>query len=102
MKSAAKVIIAASLLWGSSTHAQAFDRTTTDALLACHDYIWVEVPEFTDLPNAAVSVFPGIMGENSTTVFWNVMWDDPIVRAAGNCTVINGMVEGFEDYTKME
>ena len=62
----------------------------------------MEVPEFSELPNAAVSVFPGIFDENSITVFWNVMWDDPIVRAAGNCTVINSVVEGFEDYTKME
>lgn len=61
----------------------------------------VRIPDFKDLPNAAVSVFPGITDESAITVFWNVMWDDPIVRAAGNCTTIGGKIEGFEDYTKM-
>ncbi|MEY8099812.1 hypothetical protein AB9F29_20815 [Falsihalocynthiibacter sp. S25ZX9] len=82
--------------------AQMFDEATTDALKVCHDYVWFEVPEFKELPNAAVSVFPGIIDENSITIFWNVMWDDPTVRAAGNCTTIDGAVEGFEDYSKMD
>ena len=81
--------------------AQSFDRETVNALKACHDYVWFQVPDFKDLPNAAVSVFPGITDESAITVFWNVMWDDPIVRAAGNCTTIGGKIEGFEDYTKI-
>ncbi|MDO6485130.1 hypothetical protein [Shimia thalassica] len=102
MKIVANTLITASFLWVSSPPAHAFDRATTNALKACHDYIWMEVPEFNKLPNAAVSVFPGVVNDNSITVFWNVMWDDPIVRAAGNCTSMNGVVEGFEDYTKIE
>ncbi len=79
--------------------AGAFDRITTDALRMCHDYIW-DTPEFKDLPNAAISVFPGSLDGNTIVVNWNVNWDQPTVRAAGNCTVINGTLEGFEDYTK--
>lgn len=95
-----KISMALASLVASPVAAQSFDRETVNALKACHDYVWFEIPDFKDLPNAAVSVFPGIMGEGSITVFWNVMWDDPIVRAAGNCTTIGGAVEGFEDYTK--
>ena len=75
----------------------AFDRETVNALKACHDYVW-EVPEFVDLPNAAVSVWPGEMAETSTTVFWNVTWDDPAVKAAGICSYANGEVIGYEQY----
>lgn len=102
MNSIAKTALAISAVVASPISAQSFDQATTDALKACHDYVWFEVPEFKDLPNAAVSVFPGIMDEKSITVFWNVMWDDPTVRAAGNCSSIDGKVVGFEDYTKME
>ncbi len=83
----------------TATSTMAFDRETTDGLKACHDYVW-SVPEFSDLPNAAISVFPGWLDDKTVVAFWNVYWDDPTVRAAGNCTVINGIVEGFEDYTK--
>lgn len=79
----------------------AFDRETTEALQICHDYLW-EVPDYADLPNAAISVFPGLMDGTTITVFWNVYWDAPIVRAAGNCTVIGGSLEGFEDYVAQE
>lgn len=89
-------------LAASPVASQNFDENTIAALKACHDYVWFEVPEFKDLPNAAVSVFPGIVEDNSIVVFWNVMWDEPTVRAAGNCTAIDGNIEGFEDYTKME
>ena len=84
-----------------SLSALAFDRQTTDALRACHDHVW-DVPAFKDLPNAAVSVFPGIFEDGKIIVFWNVYWDDPTTRRAGNCTVINGTVKGFEDYTDMK
>ncbi|GGX67218.1 hypothetical protein GCM10007385_40380 [Tateyamaria omphalii] len=77
--------------------AHAFDRKTTEALRLCHDYLW-EVPEYADLPNAAISVFPGVFDDQSITVFWNIYWDAPTTRSAGNCTIINGTLEGFEDY----
>ena len=96
-----KFFIAPLLLIASAIPATAFDRETTNALKACHDYVW-SVPDFAELPNAAVSVFPGWENENSRVVFWNVYWDEPTVRQAGNCTVIDGAVEGFEDYTKLE
>ena len=82
-----------------SSAAQAFDRQTTNALKTCHDYLW-QVPEFADLPNAAIPVFPASENGDTIMVNWNVNWDQPTVRAAGNCTVIDGNVEGFEDYTK--
>lgn len=85
----------------AATGAHAFDRQTTDALKLCHDYIW-DVPEFKDLPNAAISVFPHSENDDTIIVNWNVNWDQPTLRAAGNCTVIEGIVEGFEDYTKMQ
>ena len=58
--------------------------------------------EYAELPNAAVSVYPLMTDGNVITTVWHIMWDDPVVRAAGNCTVIDGNVEGFEDYTKQE
>ncbi len=96
-----KLVTAVAFLVALAQPALAFDRKTTAALGLCHDYVW-EVPEFTDLPNAAISVFPGWDDGDKLVIFWNVYWDDPIVRQAGNCTVINGAVEGFEDYTKLE
>lgn len=86
---------------GFASSANAFDRETTDALQMCHDYLW-EVPAYADLPNAAISVFPGIFDDQSIVVFWNVYWDAPITRAAGNCTIIDGALEGFEDYSAQE
>lgn len=85
----------------SAAEVAAFDRETTDALKACHDYAW-SVDEYADLPNAAVSVYPLMTNDNVITTVWHIMWDDPVVRAAGNCTVIDGTVEGFEDYTKLK
>lgn len=100
MKSIVTIATTCIALGASPVFAQAFDRETTNALQSCHDYLWSDVPEFKELPNAAISVFPGIMDGDTITVFWNVMWDDPTVRAAGNCTVIKGKIEGVEDYTK--
>ncbi len=77
----------------------AFDRQTTNALKTCNHYIW-EVPEFKDLPNAAISVFPSSEDGDTIVVNWNVNCDQPTVRATGNGPVIGGNVEGFEDYTK--
>jgi hypothetical protein len=102
MKLLIKTALVFSVFLTSPLSAQSFDQETVNALKVCHDYVWFEVPDFKDLPNAAVSVYPGIVGDGSITVFWNVMWDDPTVRAAGNCTSINGKVEGFEDYTKLD
>jgi len=95
------IITAAVLAFGAGLPAHAFDRQTTDALQLCHNYLW-EVPKYADLPNAAISVFPGILDDQSIVVFWSVYWDEPTTRAAGNCTIIDGAVEGFEDYLAME
>ncbi len=81
-----------------ATSAQAFDRQTVSALNACHDYLWT-VPAFDGLPNAAISVYPGSVDGDTIVVNWNVSWDQPTIRAAGNCTVIGGEVQGYEDYT---
>ncbi|MEM9107467.1 MAG: hypothetical protein AAGC96_17590 [Pseudomonadota bacterium] len=88
-------------LVSASGAALAFDRATTNAAKACHDYIW-EVPEFAELPNAAISVWPSTVNEGTYVINWNVNWDDPTVRAAGNCTVKSDEVIGYEDYTKMK
>lgn len=97
-----KALITATILAiGFASSAHAFDRQTTDALQLCHDYLW-DVPKYADLPNAAISVFPGILNDQSIVVFWNVYWDDPTIRAAGNCTIIDGAVKGFEDYLAQE
>ena len=102
MESSMKTVITATALaLGIALPAHAFDREMTNALQLCHDYLW-DVPEYADLPNAAISVFPGISNEQSTVIFWNVYWDEPITRAAGNCTIINGALEGFEDYLAEE
>lgn len=92
-----RIILALSFAAVSST-AYAFDRQTVDALHLCHDYLW-DVPAFQNLPNAAISVFPGMATGDTVVVNWNVSWNQPAIRAAGNCTVINGAMEGFEDYT---
>ncbi len=91
------LISAIPLIVCSAASVSAFDRQTTVALELCHSYLW-EVPEFADLPNAAISVFPGLFDDNTITVFWNVYWDDPMTRVAGNCTIVNGALEGFENY----
>ncbi|MEJ6398523.1 hypothetical protein [Yoonia sp. 208BN28-4] len=75
----------------------AFDRDTVEALTACHNYVW-DVPEFVDLPNAAVSVWPGMVNDATMTIMWNVTWDDPMVKAAGICTYADGEVIGYEQY----
>lgn len=90
-------LLATILALSAPTLANAFDRETTQALQLCHDYLW-DVPAYVDLPNAAITVFPGLFDETTVTVFWNVYWDAPTVRAAGSCTIINGALEGFEDY----
>lgn len=77
----------------------AFDRTTTDAMITCHDYLLTSEDSFADLPQAAFTVFPIMMDEKRTTIAWHVEWDGPEVRAAGNCTVIDGTLEGFENFT---
>ncbi|WP_299775112.1 hypothetical protein [uncultured Tateyamaria sp.] len=95
------LLTAAILAIGFASSAHAFDRQTTDALQMCHDYLW-EVPAYAELPNAAISVFPGIFDDQSIVVFWNVYWDEPTTRAAGNCTIIDGALEGVEDYLAQE
>ena len=60
------------------------------------------MPEFAGLPNAAISVWPDSVNEGTYVINWNVNWDDPTVRAAGNCTVKGEKVTGYEDYAKMK
>lgn len=93
-----RLLLAGMMLAASVSPSFAFDRKMTQALKACHDYLWFQVPEFTDLPNAAISVFPGIWGDDQYVVFWNVYWDDPTLREAGNCQVKGDEVVGFEHY----
>lgn len=95
-----KSLILSAVLVSSASMSFALDRQTTTALSACHDYLWNEVPAFSDLPNAAISVYPGSTNGNVVMVNWNVSWDKPTVRAAGNCTIIDGTLQGFEDYTR--
>lgn len=85
---------------GLAAPALAFDAATIDATRACHDHVWFQVSEFKALPNAAISAFPGKLDGKTYVINWNVNWDNPRTRAAGNCTIINGKVVGFEDYTK--
>ena len=90
-------VAAAAVLAATAGSAAAFDRETVDALKACHDYVWFEVPEFKDMPNAAVSVWPSSEDGGTFVVFWNVSWDEPKVRAAGSCTVVGGKITAFEE-----
>lgn len=93
-----KVMLTSLLVLASSANATyALDRQTTDALVACQNYVWA-IDKYSNLPNAAISVFPLTTDENSIITVWHIMWDDPMVRAAGNCTVIDGSVEDFENY----
>ena len=55
MNSTGFLALAATLV---AVPAYAFDRETTQALQICQDYLW-EVPEYADMPNAAITVFPG-------------------------------------------
>ncbi|WP_299508442.1 hypothetical protein [uncultured Roseobacter sp.] len=80
-----------------ATPVLAFDRETTDALKACHDHLW-EVPEFGDLPNAALSVWPASSNEGVTKVYWVVDWTDPNIRAAGQCEYSGDEVTGYERF----
>lgn len=99
MKPIIQFLCAIAILIVGPQAATAFDRITTDALKGCHDYIWLEVPKFNNFPNAAISVFPGIIEVDTITVFRNVMWDDPLIRSAGNCVYVDGEVTEFNDYT---
>lgn len=83
-----------------TSNAFAFDQKTIDAARTCHNYIW-DIPEFADLPNAAISVFPGSFDyDGNYTINWNINWDDPTVRRAGNCQIKGDNVLKFEDYVK--
>ncbi|MCR9135873.1 MAG: hypothetical protein NXI27_07760 [Alphaproteobacteria bacterium] len=93
-----RLVLALAIIAASTFPSHAFDRKMTEALKACHDYLWFEVPAFKDLPNAAISVFPGIWDDDRMIVFWNIYWDDPTVREAGNCQVKDSEVIGFEHY----
>jgi hypothetical protein len=94
------VLIAALAAGSIARPTLAFDEATIDATKACHDHVWFQVPDFGDLPNAAISAYPGVIDGETYIIFWNVRWGDPMTRAAGECTVVNGVVDAFEDYTK--
>ena len=85
------------LIASSTFGAHAFDRETTNALKACHDYVWA-VPDYADLPNAAISVWPANAGESVKKVYWVVDWIDPDVRTAGQCEYTDGEVIGYEPF----
>ncbi len=70
-------------------NAFAFDSVTVDALKACHEYVWFEVPTFKDLWNAAVSVYPLSADGSQRTVNWNVNWDSLVIRAVATCSTVD-------------
>ncbi len=84
----------------AASSASAFDQATLTALKACHDFVWTEIPPYSDLPNAAISAYPYSSDGDSVTTVWHVRWDDPEVKSAGICEVVGGKVERVEDYTK--
>lgn len=98
MKPALKsLLLGASITVTAATIAFAFDRETTDALQACHDTLW-ELPEYADLPNAAISVWPGWINEDSIKVYWVVDWTDPDIQAAGQCVYADNEISGYERF----
>lgn len=66
------------IFFGTPVAAQDF----FDHLKVCHDTVW-QIEEFSDLPNAAVSVHLGGFGDDSFYAYWIVDWDD--VQVAGKC-----------------
>ena len=92
-----QVLGAGFLIAASSTVSYAFDRETTNALKACHDYVWA-VPDYVELPNAAISVWPANAGESVQKVYWVVDWTNPVVRTAGQCEYADGEVVGYEPF----
>ena len=81
----------------AATGAAAFDRETVAALSACQDYLW-DVPDYSNLPNAAISVWPASVDGNVTKIYWAVDWTDPDVKAAGQCGYAGGEVINFEQF----
>ena len=90
-------VVASCLFAASASFAHAFDRETTNALKACHDYVWA-VPDYAELPNAAISVWPASVGESVLKVYWVVDWTNPDVRAAGQCEYADGEIVGYEPF----
>lgn len=64
-----------------------FAASGDDELKACHDAAWNQV-EFSDLPNAAVSVFLSSKDENGIVAYWIVDWEGQ--QVAGTCVVPMG------------
>ena len=96
-----RLIVGFALLALTTVTAQAFDRNVTAALGKCHNYLW-DVPQFTSLPNAAISVWPASVNNGVVKVYWVVDWTEPTVKAAGQCEVADGSVIGFENYLEQE
>lgn len=96
-----KLLLSLAFLTLASGTTHAFDQRITSALVNCHNYLW-EVPAFADLPNAAISVWPGSETDTLIKVYWVVDWTDPTVKAAGQCEIADGDVIGFENYLEQE
>lgn len=96
-----KLVLGLVLLAFLSGAVHAFDQRVTSALEDCHNYLW-EVPAFAELPNAAISVWPGSESDTRIKIYWVVDWIDPTVKAAGQCEVAGGEVIGFENYLEQE
>lgn len=79
--------------------AEAFDRKITSALSHCHNYLW-DVPEFVELPNAAISVWPASENGNLIKIYWVADWADPTIKAAGQCEILDEKITGFENYLR--
>ncbi len=91
-----KVLLLTLLLF--SCQAFSLDKAVKQAMLACHNHLWFKVTEFENLPNAAISVYPNMVGEDQTIVAWIVNWQSPTVKAAGICTVKDGKVVDMERF----
>lgn len=93
-------IVCVLVVLAMSSPLSAMSRSTDQVVKACHDHVWFDVAAFKELPHAVISVNPGLFEGEKTIVFWAVRWDEPFVRAAGECTVIDSRVEAFVDYSK--
>ncbi|MEM8540448.1 MAG: hypothetical protein AAGF25_05775 [Pseudomonadota bacterium] len=96
-----KLVLSLAILVLVSETAHSFDQRVTAALANCHNHLW-EVPAFAELPNAAISVWPGSETDDVIKVYWVVDWTDPTVRAAGQCETSEGEVIGFENYLEQK
>ena len=95
---ALSAIIAALLALSSYSSAIAFDRQVVRAMSVCHGYIERQ-ERFRLVPFAAVSVHPYSVRGDVIVISWHVNSNNPPIKAAGNCVVVRGEVDKFEDFT---